>query len=87
MRRIAAHYVYWKELLPLHYVELDEHGLLIGIFPLTEEIGGTEFWDGVIFPALVGSSAEIKSLPDLEASGITDAIQIGNRVIINQISL
>lgn len=87
MRKIAAHYVYWKKLLPLHYVELDKHNLLIGVFPLTEEIAGTEFWDGFIYPALVDCSSKIKSFPELEASGITDTVQIGNKVVINRLSL
>ncbi|MBQ8529724.1 MAG: hypothetical protein IJ430_00970 [Parabacteroides sp.] len=52
MRRIASHYVYWKQLLRLHYVELDEKENLVGVFPLNGEIAGTEFYDGILVPAL-----------------------------------
>lgn len=52
MRRIASHYVYWKQLLRLHYVELDEKENLVGVFPLNGEIAGTEFYDGILVPTL-----------------------------------
>ena len=52
MRRIASHYVYWKQLLRMHYVELDEKENLVGVFPLNGEIAGTEFYDGILVPAL-----------------------------------
>lgn len=84
MRRIAAHYIYWKELLPLHYIELDDNDLFIGVFPLNEEIAGTEFKDGIIYPSLA-TSEEIKSLSDLKASGITDDIGAGSKVVLNQL--
>ena len=37
----------------MHYVELDDSGILIGIFPLEGEIAGTEFYDGILIPVLV----------------------------------
>lgn len=43
MRRIASHYIYWNSFFPMHYVELDEEECLAGVFPLEEEIAGTEF--------------------------------------------
>lgn len=52
MRRIASHYVYWKQLLRMHYVELDEKENLVGVFPLNGEIAGTEFYDGILVPTL-----------------------------------
>ena len=52
MRRIASHYVYWKQLLRMHSVELDEKEKLVGVFPLKGEIAGTEFYDGILVPAL-----------------------------------
>ena len=42
MRRIASHYVYWKQLLRMHYVELDEKENLVGVFPLNGEIAGKD---------------------------------------------
>ncbi|MEY8487256.1 hypothetical protein [uncultured Parabacteroides sp.] len=53
MRRIASHYIYWKQFYRMHYVELDDSGILIGIFPLEGEIAGTEFYDGILIPVLV----------------------------------
>ena len=56
MRRIASHYIYWRQFYRLHYVELNDNGVLAGIFPLEGEIAGTEFYDGililVLFPRL-----------------------------------
>lgn len=86
MRRIAAHYIFWKKLLPLHYIELGDDNTLIGVFPLNEEIAGTEFKDGVIFPSS-DDQQEIKSVSELEASGITDAVKTGSKVVLNQIIL
>lgn len=54
MRRIASHYIYWRQFYRLHYVELNDNGVLAGIFPLEGEIAGTEFYDGILnlFPCL-----------------------------------
>lgn len=54
MRRVASHYLYWKELYRMHYVELDDAGSLVGVFPLEGEQAGTEFYDGIILPVLSG---------------------------------
>ena len=48
MRRIASHYIYWRQFYRLHYVELNDNGVLAGIFPLEGEIAGTEFYDGIL---------------------------------------
>lgn len=48
MRRIASHYVYWQRWYKLHYIELDAAGCLVGVFPLVQEIAGTEFYDGTL---------------------------------------
>lgn len=87
MRRIAAHYVFWKKLLPLHYLELDDNDLLIGVFPLREEIAGTEFKDGIIYPVSLELTTEITiTSPEmLMASGITDTIESGDRVVVRQL--
>lgn len=85
MRRIAAHYIYWKELLPLHYIELDENDLFVGVFPLREEIERTEFRDGIVYPVLVDDQYEINTLSDLKKSGITEGVRSGCRVILKSI--
>lgn len=52
MRRVASHYMYWNGLLRMHYVELDDAGCLVGIYPLEDEVAGTEFYDGILFPVV-----------------------------------
>ncbi|MCD7848817.1 MAG: hypothetical protein LUH63_03185 [Parabacteroides sp.] len=53
MRRVASHYIYWKQFYRMHYAELDDRGVLVGVFPLEEEIAGTEFYDGILIPVPV----------------------------------
>lgn len=64
MRRIASHYIYWRQFYRLHYVELNDNGVLAGIFPLEGEIAGTEFYDGILIlvpiPALDAGVQENK---------------------------
>ncbi|MDD4516011.1 hypothetical protein [Massilibacteroides sp.] len=87
MRRIAAHYIYWKELLPIHYIELDENRQLIGVFPLKEEIAGTEFWDGIVCPVPVDYKEEkFTSLDALIESGIVENVEIGSHVFLYRFS-
>lgn len=50
MRRIAAHYIYCGRVYRMHYLELDEENRLRGMYPLTEEIAGTAFYDGILIP-------------------------------------
>lgn len=52
MRRVASHYIYWNGFLRMHYVELDNDGCLVGVYPLEGEIAGTEFYDGILFPVV-----------------------------------
>ncbi|MDD2436681.1 MAG: hypothetical protein PHG27_05375 [Massilibacteroides sp.] len=82
MRRIAAHYIYWKDLLPLHYIEVDEDGFFIGISPLTEEKDFTLFWDGIVYPVPESFLDElsIDSLNALIQSGISRQVEIGCRI-------
>ena len=47
MRRIAAHYVWCKQVYRMHYIELDDN----------EEIAGTAFYDGVLVPVLSSEPA------------------------------
>lgn len=53
MRRVASHYIYWKQFYRMHYAELDDRGVLAGVFPLEEEVAGTEFYDGILIPVPV----------------------------------
>ena len=39
-------------ILKLHYLELDDNNKIVRIAPLTEEISGTSFFDGILFPSL-----------------------------------
>lgn len=50
MRRIASHYVYWRRLYKMHYIELDDDGRFQGVYPLEQEIAETEFYDGILIP-------------------------------------
>lgn len=63
MRRLASHYIWYKEkVYRLHYLEIDNRNCLKGIFPLTEEIPGTEFYDGVLIPIPCGDDPGKESL-------------------------
>ena len=48
MRRIAAHYVWCKQVY---------NGVFHGVYPLNEEIAGTAFYDGVLVPVLSSEPA------------------------------
>lgn len=61
MRRVASHYIWFRQLYRMHYVELDSQNRLVGIFPLSEEIAGTEFYDGLLIPI---SLAEAEEFPE-----------------------
>lgn len=51
MKRFASHFVFYHRMLRLHYVELSSgSNILNGVFPLEEEIAGTEFYDGILLP-------------------------------------
>lgn len=50
MRRIASHYIYWGKPYKMHYLELADDGSFAGIYPLSKEIAGTEFYDGILVP-------------------------------------
>lgn len=52
MRRVASHYIYWKQIYRMHYAELDDQGTLVGVYPLDREIVGTEFYGGIIIPVV-----------------------------------
>lgn len=50
LRRVASHYIYWQKAYRLHYIELTDKGCIAGIYPLKNEIAGTAFYNGVLFP-------------------------------------
>lgn len=50
MRRVAAHYIYCGRMYRMHYLEVDDASRLQGIHPLTEEIAGTSFYNGILIP-------------------------------------
>ena len=50
--RIAAHYILLpQKTLKLHFIELDNSSKIVKIAPLIEEISGTAFYEGIIFPS------------------------------------
>ena len=53
--RFSAHYILLspKQVLKLHFIELDDRNKIAKVSPLTEEIAGTAFYNGIIFPSLL----------------------------------
>ena len=49
-KRFAAHFVWCREVLRLHYAELDEAGHWAGCYPLETELASTAFYDGILIP-------------------------------------
>lgn len=85
MRRFAAHYIWCKDVLPLHYIELTADGTLAGIFPLTEELAGTAFYDGVLILLPVSSQPLLSSLFDAWRI-LTSEVTAGTRVDVYRLS-
>ena len=52
MQRLASHYIYCKQLYRMHYLEISDAGEFEGIYPLSHEIAGTAFYDGLILPVV-----------------------------------
>ncbi|MDR1370434.1 MAG: hypothetical protein LBJ72_09995 [Dysgonamonadaceae bacterium] len=69
MRRYAAHYVFLGKgiFLKQHYLELDDNSRIIGVRPLENEIAGTVFHNGILFPV----SKDLK----LQSSTILDSLK------------
>ncbi len=59
MQRLASHYIWYRKVYRLHYIELDDFGKFVGVFPLAEEIAGTVFYDGVLIPMLSTDNPDI----------------------------
>lgn len=86
MRRFAAHYVWFKDVCPLCYIELDDERFFNGVYPLDEEIAGTAFYDGVLIPVL--SSDPVANIGELVANWrtLTQKIGRGDKVFIYHLS-
>lgn len=66
MSRWAAHFVIAGETIyRMHCLEMASSGALQGIFPLTEEIAGTSFLDGVLLAATASSALTAKEISQL----------------------
>ena len=84
MRRVASHYIYWNELFRMHYVELDDAGCLLGVFPLEGEQAGTEFYDGIML--LVAAEGEKKVAHPIEICYASDPKPLGIDFLRNALS-
>lgn len=84
MRRIASHYVYWRRLYKMHYIEVDNAGRFRGVYPLDQEMAGTEFYDGILIPfpqnALLPFSECLKQVADWKKEA--DDVSIGRKIDI-----
>ena len=86
MRRIAAHFVWYKQVHRMHYVELDDEGRFRGVFPLTEEIAGTEFYDGVLIPVPASFLNADFSLLANRWQAITGGLSLGDAAVVYRLS-
>jgi hypothetical protein len=90
MRRIAAHYIYWRQLYKMSYIELNDEGLFKGVFPLDGEIAGMEFYDGLLIPVnepeqLTGLNGLSGLFQQVIQSNITDNVFTGTMVYVYRI--
>ncbi|MDH6313574.1 hypothetical protein M2137_002364 [Parabacteroides sp. PFB2-10] len=77
MRRIASHFIWYRHVYTLHYLEIDERGCFRGVYPLCEEIAGTAFFDGVLIPVPIDLKENFH--PD-EWESATENLRIGDPV-------
>lgn len=81
MFRLAAHYIRYQKEYRLHYLELDDTGRLQGVYPLTEEIAGTAFYNGALIPVLYTENiCKETTLYDWER--LTEKVDIGSVVCV-----
>jgi hypothetical protein len=86
MRKIASHHIFRKQLYHLHYIELGDDGVFLGIHPLQEETAATEFYDGLLVVVPAGTPLPHPFTPEqLRQSGITDSVSAGDRVHLYRI--
>ena len=88
-KRYAAHYILMQpnRVFKQHYIELDDDNCILKVAPLTEEIAGTAFYDGIIFPSSKEIDKEIlcKILKQKDDIPVTEALfQSGLIASINQ---
>ncbi len=71
MKRLAAHYIVLpgNRIYKQHYIVLDDQDCICGVHPLNQEVAGTEFYNGLLFPIFrnfettgAGILEELKSL-------------------------
>ena len=62
MQRFASHYIVGQQIYKLHFIELDEERCIKDISPLTEEIAGTAFFDGLIIPVSISKQKQWDNL-------------------------
>ena len=76
--RISAHYILLspRQVLKLHYIELDDRNNIVEVAPLTEEIAGTAFYDGILFPSSeeIDKEALSKILKQKNDISVTEAL-------------
>ncbi|MDH6534191.1 hypothetical protein D0T51_06740 [Parabacteroides sp. 52] len=76
MRRLASHYIWWRDVYRLHYLELDDANRLVGVYPLTEEMAGTVFVEGILLPVLAEETKVEEKMPHWKL--LTEKVEIGS---------
>ena len=89
MKRIAAHLVCFapQTLYRMSYAELSDDYCLVGIYPLQEEIAGTQFVSGAVllipqklYPSACEAAAKVKSL-------INSSLTLALAELLNELGL
>ena len=99
IRRVASHYIFWKEIFRMHYVELED-GILRYMAPLKGEIASTEFYNGMVVIVPAGQELPFRDWKEwsvehagaiiedwLHHTGITHPIAVGDPVDLYHIDL
>lgn len=86
MRRIASHYIYWKQWYRMHYLELDAEGCLVGVFPLEQEIAATEFYDGTLIPMPAAFPFERNTFIPAQWMAEADRVEAGMLVSVYRLT-
>ncbi|MEI3119170.1 MAG: hypothetical protein V8T12_11035 [Parabacteroides johnsonii] len=60
MRRIASHYIYWRQFYRMHYVELDDSGINVVLFPLEGKLRVRSFMTALILAPIPALDARLK---------------------------
>lgn len=86
MKRFAAHYIWYKQVHKMSYIELDDSGLFRGVYPLEGEIAGTAFYDGILLPVVSSESSLSCERAIAEWKSLTGAVSEGSPVWIYRLS-